>query len=182
MPKLRLTLAGLLLLVLAVLALAPAALAAGSTAPTAAASALSGRYAFVLTGANTASATMSDDMTAPGDWISVRGGGVFDPAAGTVTAGGTFVHYTADGAVHCRGTWQATALTGFTAFGPARSGRTGGVLDLVVSHHCATMDMDMTGIPMTVTSTLNAPAGAVEGITMGPFTAPLRGGVLLARG
>ena len=41
------------------------------------------------------------------------------------------------------------------------------------------MGMTMTGIPMTVTSTVDAPAGSsyVEGTTVGDFTQPTGGGV-----
>jgi hypothetical protein len=56
-------------------------------------------------------------MSAPGDWIRVRGRGTFDPAARTVGASGSFVHYSSDGALACRGTWKATGFTSFTSFG-----------------------------------------------------------------
>ena len=69
------------------------------------------------------------------------------------------MHHNADGTVHCRGCWKATAVIGWTDFGGghARHGRHGGALSLMVTHYCTTMGKVQTGIPMTVTSTLNAP-------------------------
>lgn len=43
----------------------------------------------------------------------------------------------------CQGTWKATGFTSFTGFGAN------------VTHYCKTMGMTMTGIPMTVTSTID---------------------------
>lgn len=109
----------------------------------------------------------------------MTGPGVFSPAAPTVLAGGTFVHYSATGAVVCRGTWKATGFTGLTDFGASAQGQEGGVLSLVVTHYRTTMGMVMTGIPMTITSTVNAPAGYGEGITVGDFTQPAGGTVTI---
>ena len=114
-------------------------------------------------------------MGSPGDWISVTGAGTFDPTARTISAGGFFAHHDASGAVVCRGTWRATELTSFTGFGANRWGQVGGVLSFVVTHYCATMGMTMPGIPMTVTSTVNAPAGYVQGATVADFTQPTGG-------
>jgi len=68
---------------------------------------------------------------------------------------------------------------GFTGFGTNDQGEEGGVLSIVVTHYCTTMGMTMTGIPMTVTSTVDAPAGStyVEGTTVADFTQPAGGGV-----
>ena len=170
MTKFRLTLAGVLLIALSALTASPAFASTSARHTT---------YSFDLTSGNSALATASDMMTSPGDRISVKGSGTFDPVAGRVKASGKFVHYTAAGAVHCRGTWKATSFTGFVDFGVNSDGEEGGVLSLVVSHYCSTMGMTMTGIPMTVTSTVNAPAGYVEGITMGPFGVPLKGAVVM---
>ncbi|HEU5155727.1 MAG TPA: hypothetical protein VFU43_01940 [Streptosporangiaceae bacterium] len=111
----------------------------------------------------------------------MSGGGRFDPATGSVRAGGEFTHYAADGSVHCGGTWQATELTGWTDFGGRRRGRHGGVISLRVTHHCSTMGEVHTDIPMTVTSTLNAPSGSgyVAGTTVADFTQPTGGKVTI---
>jgi len=39
--------------------------------------------------------------------------------------------------------------------------------------------MTMTGIPMTVTSTVNAPPGYVQGTTVCDFTQPVAGAVVM---
>jgi len=104
-----------------------------------------------------------------------------DPGAWTVAASGTFVHYRADGTAHCKGTWRATALTGWTDFGGNHDGEHGGVVSLVITHYCTTMRMVHANVPMTVTSTLNAPSDSyVEGTTMGDFTVPTGGSVVIA--
>lgn len=138
-------------------------------------------YSFELATPNTAVAPTAGMMAMAGDWIRLTGGGEFDPVAGTVGASGTFVHYNADGTVHCKGTWKATALSGWTDFGGNADGEHGGVLSLVVTHFCKTMGMIHTGIPMTVTSTLNAPDGSsyTEGTTTGDFTKPTGGAVVI---
>ena len=136
-------------------------------------------YAFVVL-ANSATATNAGMMASPGDRITVSGGGTFDVAARTVNAAGVFVHRSADGAIHCQGTWWATDFTSFVSFGAdPRGGPLGGVLSVVLGHHCTTMGMTMTGMPMTVTSTLRAPAGSVRGTTVGDFTQPLGGAVAI---
>jgi len=169
MRWLRLTLAGVA--VVGAMSLAPAAMAATSTHATG--------YFFVLAPPNTAVSPSSGVMAAPGDLIKVTGWGAFDPAAGTVTAGGRFVHYSATGAVVCQGTWKATGFTSFTSFGVNNRGEAGGTLSIVVTHYCTTMRMTMTGIPMTITSTFDAPAGSpyAEGTTVGDFTQPTGGAV-----
>jgi hypothetical protein len=148
-------------------------LAAGTTSDTI--------YSFDLAPANTALSAYGGMMASPGDWISVRGSGTFDPTALTVKAGGSFVHYNSSGAVVCQGTWKVTAFTSFTDFGTNADGEEGGVLSLKVTHYCKTMGMVMGGIPMTVTSTVNAPAGSsyVEGTTVCGFTVPTGGRVVI---
>ena len=137
-------------------------------------------HSFDLTSGDTATAPAAGMMAAAGDSIRVKGSGTFDPIARTVKASGKFVHY-ADGIVHCQGTWKATDFTSFVDFGVNNDGQEGGVLSLVVSHYCTTMGMTMTGIPMTVTSTVKVPAGyvAVAGITVGDFTLPTGGSVVM---
>lgn len=140
-------------------------------------------FTFALVTPNTAAAPAAGMMAAPGDRIRVTGGGWFDPTTTTVHGGGTFTHYTADGTVACQGTWEATDLTGWTDFGTAGHHRRGGVVSLLVTHRCTTMDMVHTGIPMTVTSAVNAPAGEVTGVTMGDFAVPTGGRVrIIGRG
>jgi hypothetical protein len=136
-------------------------------------------YTFDLSSGATATAPAGGMMAGPGDWVRVKGSGRFDTIARTVEAGGAFIHYAADGTVHCQGTWQTTDLTSFVDFGANTDGKQGGVLSLVVSHFCKTMGMTMTGLPMTVTSTVNAPAGYVAGITLGAFTVPTGGKVVI---
>lgn len=171
MNKLRLPLAGAFLLIALVALTASPALAATPSQH--------GVYSFSLASGNTATAPAAGMMASAGDWIRVKGSGTFDPVAGTVKASGKFVHYTAAGAVHCEGTWKATSFSSFLDFGVNSDGQEGGVLSLVVSHYCTTMGMTMTGIPMTVTSTVRAPAGYVAGITMGDFTQPTGGTVVM---
>jgi hypothetical protein len=141
-------------------------------APAQAASA-SSTYAFAVAAA-TATSPAGGMMGSAGDSISVTGAGTFNTVRRTVAAGGVFVHRDAAGAIVCKGLWWAT---GFTSF--ARVGRTGGTLSIVVTHRCTTMDMTMTGIPMTVTAPVGAPAGSVPGVTVADFTQPSGGGVAI---
>lgn len=139
-------------------------------------------YSFDLATANTAVSPYGGTIcgtTTAGDWISVKGSGTFDPAAKTIQAKGSFVHYNSSGTVMCQGTWKATGFTNFTDFGTNDQGQDGGVLSMVVTHYCTTMGMTMTGIPMTVTSTVNASAGYTEGTTVGDFTQPTGGTVVI---
>ena len=76
-------------------------------------------------------------------------------------------------------TWKATGYTSFTDFGANDQGQQGGVLSMTVTHYCKTMGMTMTGIPMTVTSAVNAPAGYTEGATVGDFTQPTSGTIVI---
>lgn len=66
-----------------------------------------------------------------------------------------------------------------TDFGGRRHGRHGGVLSLVVTHYGTTLGQVHTGIPLTVTATLNVPPGSAytEGTTVADFTRPTGGGV-----
>ncbi len=167
---------GTALMILALLVPASAAAAATTTADSQRAA-----FAFALVTPNTAVAPSGGMMAAPGDWIQVTGAGTFTPSTATVNAGGGFVHHNADGTVHCRGTWKATALTGWTDFGATRGQVHGGVVSMLVTHYCATMGEVHPGIPMTVTSTRNAPPGSnyVEGVTVGEFTQPTGGTVVI---
>src|SRR3989442_8180465 len=117
-------------------------------------------FTFTLITPNTATAPQAGPMASPGDWIAVTGHGTFSPTTGAVHATGTFVHHNADGTVACRGTWTATALTGWTDFGPGRSGRHGGGLSTLVAHYCPTMGGGDTRPPLTPTPTPHAPPGS----------------------
>ncbi|HEX6471498.1 MAG TPA: hypothetical protein VF069_20520 [Streptosporangiaceae bacterium] len=162
----------------ALFALAAPATAATPAAPATPATATGhgAVVSFRLAPPNTAVSPDGGTMAAPGDWIKVGGGGSFEPATGSVRAGGTFTHYSADGTVHCAGTWRATQVTGWTDFG-----RGGGSAALRVTHYCSTMGEVHTDIPMTVTSTRNAPPGSsyVAGTTVGEFTVPTGGKVTI---
>lgn len=136
-------------------------------------------YAFDLGKGDTAVSPSGGAMASPGDWITVKGSGTFDPAHQTVAAKGTFVHYAATGTVMCKGSWKATSFTSFQDFGRNYWGEEGGALSIVVTHYCSAMGMTMTDIPMTVTSTVNAPAGYVEGVTVGDFTESTSGSVTI---
>ena len=150
-------------------ALAQPAPSSGSTAAT---------YQFQLDPANTATSPSGGGMAAPGDWIKVSGSGTFTPATGAIKGSGKFTHYNADGTVHCQGTWKATGLGSFSDFGTDTNGDEGGVISMTTTHTCKTTGT-MTGVPMTVTSAINAPSGTVEGTTIGPFTQPTSGGVTI---
>ena len=116
-----------------------------------------------------------------GDRITVTGWGTFEPMAGTVHARGTFVHRNASGMLQCRGVWWATALIGWTNFSVGPSRTHGGIVSMLVTHYCATTGEIHTGLPMTVTSTRNAPAGSsyFEGVTVAEFTHSSAGKVII---
>jgi hypothetical protein len=169
------------LLLIGTAAAAAMALTGGSSA-LAAATSTTTNYSFELATANTAlspnAGTMCGAMAA-GDWINVTGSGTFNPTNGTIQAKGSFTHYSSSGSIVCQGTWKATALTGFTDFGVNDQGEEGGVISMTVTHNCKTMGMTMTGIPMTVTSSVNALTSYTEGTTVGDFTQPTGGMVVI---
>lgn len=156
--------------VLGVVALLAPATAAGAATPVHAPATLT----FTLLTPNTATAPAAGMMAEPGDWMGVTGRGWFQPATGAVHAGGTFAHHHADGAVHCRGTWTATDLTGWRDLGPGPYGLRRGTVSLLVDHVCETMGETHTGIPMTVTAD-----GGRTGVTVGEFTVPTGGAVAI---
>ena len=104
-----------------------------------------------------------------GDTLRLTGSGTFNPAAGTVTASGSFTHLRSDGSVFLRGTWAATGFTSFTGFGGPNNGLQGGILALTV-----TLFPDggapVTGLTMTITCMIFAPPGIEEGVTLDGFT------------
>ena len=142
-------------------------------------------YAFRLKGPNVAVATVFDEHHQPGDTIRVTGSGTFDTTSGVVTGGGSFTHFNADGTVHMRGSWEATGLVSFASFGGPKTSQQGGVLQLTTMHFdqdgqpC--MCGDEGGMPMTLTSVVNDPAGTVGGVTTGPFGQSVSGVVAFGR-
>jgi hypothetical protein len=162
---------------MAAAAVAASAMVVFAGGPALAATATS-TYSFDLATVNTATSPNGGTMcgtTMAGDTMTVTGSGTFNPAAKIIRAKGTFVHYSATGTVRCQGTWKATS---FTDFGANDQGEEGGMLSMVVTHYC-TMGMTMTGIPMTVTSTVNAPSGYAQGTTVGDFTQATGGTVVM---
>jgi hypothetical protein len=153
-----------------------ASIASSSPALAATPSANSGhnQLSFALITPNTA-------VAPSGDRITVTGWGTFDLMAGTVHARGTFVHRNANGMLQCRGVWWATSLTGWTDFSVGPTRKHGGLVSMLVTHYCFTTGEIHTGIPMTVTSTRNAPAGSsfVEGVTVAEFTRSSAGTVII---
>ncbi len=122
-------------------------------------------YSFTLTGPNTAEASS-------GDTIRVTGSGTFNTGdAGSVVASGSFTHFLANGSVFARGTWQATAFNSFRAFGGPNPGTQGGVLEITVTLF-PNGGARVTGVPMSVTCRVHAPAGFTEdeGTTVAEFT------------
>jgi len=104
-----------------------------------------------------------------GDTLRLTGAGTFDPAARTVTAGGSFTHLLSDGSVFRRGTWAATGFTSFIGFGGPNNGLQGGILVLTV-----TLFPDggtpVAGLAMTITCMIFAPPGIEERVTLDGFT------------
>jgi len=136
-------------------------------------------YSFNLVTPNTA--TSPDGFPFAGDTIRLRGGGSFDPVAGTVDASGAFTHILASGTVFAHGTWVATSFVSFTAFGGPNGGLQGGVLTITVNViHKG--NVVFTGLTMVVTCTINAPPGYEEGTTLGPFIIPTGGETLIHTG
>ena len=163
-----------LALLAVVLPAAPAAAAEASAARTP-------HVSFALLTPNIAVVAQSGPMAQAGDRIEVTGAGRVRLADGTVHAGGTFVHRRGDGTLHCRGVWLANALTTWTDLGGR--GRHAGIIAMRVTHYCATMNEVHADIPMTVTSTHGLPgSGYVEGVTVGEFTVPTAGSVLIRVG
>lgn len=129
-------------------------------------------FSFNLIGPNITRA--SDGAT-----LTTTGSGSFDPGTATIVASGSFTHVLANGSLFAKGTWKATDFVHFRSFGGPNPGTQGGVLELVV-----TLLPDggaaVTGVPMSVTCRVNAPAGFTEeeGITLGFFTEKVRGATL----
>lgn len=141
-------------------------------------------YAFRLVGPAVTLATEFDEHHLPGDTIRLTGTGTFDSATGAVTGEGSFAHLNADGTLHMSGEWFATGFVSFTSFGGPKPSRQGGVLQLTVMHvgeDGEPCEDGGAGMPMTLTSVINAPEGTVGGVTTGPFGQPLSGTVVFSR-
>ncbi len=130
-------------------------------APPVAASATA--YSFNLIRPNTAENSL-------GRTIRVTGSGNFDSGASSVVASGSFTTFFANGARIHSGTWQATAFTSFHPFGGPNPGTQGGFLKITVTLF-PDGAVPITGLPMTVTCRVNAPAGFTEeeGTTVADF-------------
>lgn len=68
----------------------------------------------------------------------------------------------------------ATGFTSFISFGGPSPGQQGRVLWMVVTH-VPNGEASHPGIPISVTSTVNAPPGLIEGTTVGQFTVKVGG-------
>ena len=123
-------------------------------------------WTFNLIGPNTAEA-QSGPFT--GDTIRVTGSGAF--GTGSIEGNGSFTHIKPDGTVFARGSWQATSFSSFTPFGGPSAGVQGGQLRLTVTL-LPDGGSPVSGVPMSVTCLVNAPAGFTEdeGTTVGAFT------------
>lgn len=121
-------------------------------------------FSFNLIGPSTAEDPSS------GRTIRVTGSGDFD-TAGTVTASGSFTRFNSNGSVADKGSWQATAFVSFVAFGGPNPGTQGGQLKIKITLFPAGGSPE-TGVPMSVTCRVNAPATFTEeeGTTVGSFT------------
>ncbi len=121
-------------------------------------------FSFNLIGPNTAENFL-------GRTIRVTGSGDFDTGAKSVVASGSFTTFLANGSRFRSGTWQATAFNSFRAFGGPRPGTQGGVLKITITLFPEGA-APITGLPMSVTCRVNAPAGFTEeeGTTVGDFT------------
>jgi len=131
-------------------------------------------WTFSLTGPNTAEA-QSGPFT--GDTIRVTGSGAF--GTGSIAGNGSFTHIKSDGTVFARGSWQATGFSSFTPFGGNGPGFQGGQLRLTVTL-LPDGGSPVSGVPMSVTCRVNAPAGFTEeeGTTIGAFTEKTGGNTL----
>jgi hypothetical protein len=151
--------------------------AASATSPSTA-------FTFNLVGPNTAVGTSAPFV---GDPITIRGAGAFDTAAGTITASGAFTHVSVAGVVIpagvvTPGVWKATRFVSFQSFGGPNPGLQGGVLQFEATLFEFGIAV-ATGVPMSVTCLINAPAGFTgeEGTTLGVFDEKIDGETLFHR-
>ena len=121
----------------------------------------------------------SPSGTFAGDNIEVTGSGSFDPDAGTVVASGSFTISTPSGSEVRKGTWKATSLDSFQAFGGPRPGFQGGQLKIIVTVF-PNGGSPRPNVPMAVNCLIFAPPGfsGSEGITFGEFSQVVRGATL----
>ena len=110
--------------------------------------------------------------------IAMTGTGSFDDTEGTVVASGSFVQFTANGSVAANGKWSATSFVSFDSFGGPNPGLQGGQLVMIVTLF-PKGGSPQTGLSMSVTCLVGSPPpGAIEGVTIGNFTTPVRGHTL----
>ena len=134
-------------------------------------------WSFNLVSPNFATATSAPSPVKVGDTIRLTGSGSFDTLAVTITGSGSFTHYNTSGEVIAHGTWTAVTLVGFTPFGGPNPGLQGGVVTITVNQYVGG-ELRHAGVRMTVTCPINQPGGYVEGTTLGPFTAKVKGDTL----
>jgi hypothetical protein len=166
------------------LAVITAAVVVSGSARPASATSPSTAFTFNLVGPNTAIGTSAPFV---GDPITIRGAGAFDTAAGTITASGAFTHVSVAGVVIpagvvTPGVWKATRFVSFQSFGGSNPGLQGGVLRFEATLFEFGIAV-ATGVPMSVTCLINAPAGFTgeEGTTLGVFDEKIDGETLFHR-
>ena len=110
--------------------------------------------------------------------IAMTGAGSFDATTGAVVASGLFAQFNANGSVAAHGTWSATSFVTFDSFGGPNPGLQGGQLVMIVTL-VPKGGPPQTGLTMNVTCLVGSPPpGAIEGLTIGDFTTPVRGHTL----
>jgi hypothetical protein len=110
--------------------------------------------------------------------IAMTGAGSFNTTTGTVVASGSFAQFNANGSVAAHGMWSATSFVSFDSFGGANPGLQGGQLVMIVTLF-PKGGPPQTGLSMSITCLVGSPPpGAIEGVTIGNFTTPVRGHTL----
>jgi hypothetical protein len=101
----------------------------------------------------------------------MTGSGTFDTTVRTVTAGGSFTLFDADGSAISRGTWTATAFGSFDSQGGLSDGLQGGVLKITITL-LPKSGSPVTGVAMSVTCPFESGAFDEDddGTTVGDFT------------
>lgn len=111
-------------------------------------------------------------MADNGDTVVVHGTGTFDTSGKSATGGGKFVHMAPDGSIRGTGTWTATRLITFQAYGCGAfgnpslcGGRAALAVHLVNSTHTVSLD----GILEVNCQVGSPPPGTSEGIRLNVF-------------
>jgi len=107
-------------------------------------------------------------MADNGDTLTVQAGGALNPAAGTASGSGTFVHKDANGNVLAEGTFTATSLVFFKSYGTTVIGGNTleGGLALINVHGVSESGIEFDGILRVDCLLGNFPAGADEGFRL----------------